>query len=219
MSPRPKSVSRTRYHHGDLRNALSGAALELARGGGPEAVVLREAARRVGVSATAAYRHFNSQADLLDEVKNQALNELARAIEQDLGKCEEGAGPGELAVARVRSAAHAYLEFAFSEPGLYNAAFCRGRRPESTDGPQDEPDVQFAETSAFVLLGELLDGLVAAGRMTAERRPMAEIAVWSGVHGLALLFIEGPLRQVAGEERAAAIDYSIDTIIRGLAAE
>lgn len=219
MSSRPKTVSRTRYHHGDLRNALSGAALELARAGGPEAVVLREAARRVGVSATAAYRHFNSQADLLDEVKNRALNELARAIEEDLGKCEQGAGPGELAVARMRSAAHAYLEFAFSEPGLYNAAFCRDRKPEPADGLKDEPDLEFAQASAFVLLGQLLDELVAAGRMTPERRPMAEIAAWSGVHGLALLFLEGPLRQVVGEERAAAIDYSIDTMIRGLVAE
>ena len=51
------NLRRDRYHHGDLANALTLAATDLAREGGPEAVVLRQAARQVGVSATAAYRH------------------------------------------------------------------------------------------------------------------------------------------------------------------
>ncbi len=64
MSPRA-STRRAAYHHGDLPNALADAATDLARSGGPEAVVLREAARRVGVSAAAAYRHYASHCELL----------------------------------------------------------------------------------------------------------------------------------------------------------
>ena len=62
-------VSRASYHHGDLPNALADAATDLARGGGPEAVVLREAARRAGVSAAAAYRHFSGHGELLQDRK------------------------------------------------------------------------------------------------------------------------------------------------------
>jgi AcrR family transcriptional regulator len=53
------------YHHGNLRHALVQASTELARDGGPSAIVLREAARRVGVSANAAYRHFSALPDLV----------------------------------------------------------------------------------------------------------------------------------------------------------
>ena len=66
-------VGRAGYHHGDLPNALADAATDLARGGGPEAVVLREAARRVGVSAAAAYRHYVGHCELLQAVKHRAL--------------------------------------------------------------------------------------------------------------------------------------------------
>lgn len=58
---RTRTGGRSRYHHGDLRNALIEAAVELATEGGPERVVLREAARSVGVSPTAAYRHFGAR--------------------------------------------------------------------------------------------------------------------------------------------------------------
>jgi AcrR family transcriptional regulator len=63
-------VSRAGYHHGDLPNALADAATNLARSGGPEAVVLREAARQVGVSAAAAYRHYVGHGELLAAVKD-----------------------------------------------------------------------------------------------------------------------------------------------------
>ena len=65
------------YHHGDLRHALIEAAVELAHEGGPGAIVLREAARRVGVSPNAAYRHFDSLPDLVVQVALVALHRMA----------------------------------------------------------------------------------------------------------------------------------------------
>src|SRR5262245_40935697 len=118
------------YHHGDLRNALSDAALALARVGGPEAVVLREAARRAGVSATAAYRHFAKHADLVEEVKHRALAELARAMEAALTAADAkataiGATPQERARRRLHAVGRGYLNFAQGQPGLFRTAFCR----------------------------------------------------------------------------------------------
>src|SRR5258708_508524 len=80
VSPADKTTTRTTYHHGDLRNALIESAVELARTEGPDAVVLREVSRRVGVTAAAAYRHFGTLVDLLEEVKDRALVSLAEHI-------------------------------------------------------------------------------------------------------------------------------------------
>ena len=60
-----RSAAPRAYHHGDLRRALVEAATELAASGGADGVVLREAARRVGVSPSAAYRHFPNREGLL----------------------------------------------------------------------------------------------------------------------------------------------------------
>ena len=76
-----KPARRGTYRHGDLRRALLEAGVALAREGGPEAIVLREATRRAGVVPNAAYRHFASRDDLLQAVRSAALAELARAIE------------------------------------------------------------------------------------------------------------------------------------------
>jgi AcrR family transcriptional regulator len=71
---------RRTYHHGDLRQALLEAGIALARVGGPEAVVLREATRRAGVVPNAAYRHFVNRQALLQAVRAAALSTLAAAM-------------------------------------------------------------------------------------------------------------------------------------------
>jgi AcrR family transcriptional regulator len=66
------SAGKRGYHHGDLRNALVAAAAELAAKGGPQSVTIRAAAREVGVTPTAAYRHFAGHEDLLNAAKECA---------------------------------------------------------------------------------------------------------------------------------------------------
>src|SRR3954462_5699704 len=73
------------YHHGNLRAALVEAGLELARTGGPSAVVLRAASRQAGVSHNAVYRHFANQEDLLPAVAQRCLSELTRLMIERMG--------------------------------------------------------------------------------------------------------------------------------------
>src|SRR5215471_15488734 len=89
----PAKMLRGTYHHGDLANALTVAATQLARDGGPEAVVLREAARTVGVSATAAYRHFAGHGDLMHAVKERAQESLAASMRSELAASKPNAKP------------------------------------------------------------------------------------------------------------------------------
>src|SRR5215468_7175665 len=112
------------YHHGDLANALTVAATQLAREGGPEAVVLREAARSVGVSATAAYRHFAGHGDLIHAVKERAQAALADRMRAELAAGEPLDDPGLDALRRLGAIGLGYLSFALTEPGLFRTAFC-----------------------------------------------------------------------------------------------
>jgi AcrR family transcriptional regulator len=91
-----ESHGRTTYRHGDLSRALVDAGVELARSGGPAAVVLREATRRAGVSPNAAYRHFADRHALLEAVCSECQSGVARAIED-----EQAALPGEHAASAL----------------------------------------------------------------------------------------------------------------------
>jgi AcrR family transcriptional regulator len=221
VSPSPRTSPRSRYHHGDLRNALTGEAVDLARAGGPDAVVLREVARRVGVSPTAAYRHFATHEDLLEQVKQEALARLREFLIEAVSSVPADGDPGDVAVERLRAAGNAYVAFARAEAGLFDTAFCRTHSDEGGvgpgSGPLGEDEVLFAETEAYRMLGVLLDDLVATGRMDPARRPGAEVPAWSAVHGFACLSVDGPLgRHMEAEEQRFVQERMIDMVVAGL---
>ena len=95
------STARTTYRHGDLHRALLDAGIELARQGGPDAVVLREATRRAGVAPNAAYRHFANRDDLLGAVRAAAVAAAARSMEAELALVPTTGTPTEQAHAKV----------------------------------------------------------------------------------------------------------------------
>lgn len=184
-------ATRGSYRHGDLRNALVAVGLELARDGGPDAVVLREATRRAGVAPNAAYRHFADRGALLEAVCAAAQARLAIAIEAELAAAHDTGDPIERARARLRAVGAGYLRFAQDEPGLFRTAFWV---PADLTQAGDPARAGRSGLTPYQHLSVALDGLVAAGALPAERRPGAEFLAWSAVHGLALLLLDGPLR-------------------------
>src|SRR5215831_237341 len=118
----PTRARRRSYRHGDLRRALLDAGIALARRGGPEAVVLREATRQAGVVPNAAYRHFASREALLQAVRAAAFARLAVAMETELGRVRRGRRAADAARADLRAIGTAYLGFAAAEPGLFRTA-------------------------------------------------------------------------------------------------
>jgi AcrR family transcriptional regulator len=208
----PSTRPGRRYHHGDLRNALVGAGIALAREGGPEALVLREVARRTEVSAAAAYHHFASHEDLVQAVKEQSLNLLAERMRAAIAEAESAPDPADAARGQVRALGAAYLQFAAEEPGLYRVTFGpRGRWPAAgTSGP--EP----AETGPFRLLAAALDELAAADPGVAKRRAGLEYVVWAAVHGIAVFLLEGPLVTAGPAQRRRLTELTLETVIRGL---
>ncbi|MER5547331.1 TetR/AcrR family transcriptional regulator [Streptomyces sp. NPDC002589] len=203
------STPRSGYHHGDLRNALVKAGVALAAQGGPQAVVLRAAAREVGVSATAAYRHFEDRDDLLHAVKLAALGRLAGAMEQEVLAGKQRRDPVEEAVRRFRALGTGYLRFALAEPGLFRMA-CRETSGQTGDF------ALMAGSRAFAMLIEVVDTLAGHGLIEAGRRPFSEMAAWAPVHGLANLLLDGVLDGLPTQQRQAAVDRVIEVTVEGL---
>lgn len=208
-SPPPRST----YRHGDLRRALLEAGIELARNGGPDAVVLREATRRAGVVPNAAYRHFASRQELLQAVRAFALSSLAMAMESELAGLRRGRRLAEFARGSLRAVGAGYLRFAQAETGLFRTAFSVS---DEVEGDTDPEKAGESGLNPFELLGAALDRMVDTGLLPAERRPGAEYLAWSAVHGMALLIIDGPLRQLGPVQIRALAQRLLDMVEKGL---
>lgn len=210
-----KTVSvpkRKTFRHGDLRNALVAAGLEMARAGGPDAVVLREATRQAGVSPNAAYRHFAGQAELLDAVRSACLSRVAAAIEDEMRKCRPGRDPQAFARRSLRAVGMGYLGFAMKEPGMFRTAFSVPPPVASSD-PANTASMGL---NAFQLLSLALDRMQQSGLLRRKDRQDAEYLAWSAVHGLALLVLEGPLHKMPPEVVLALGERLVAMVERGL---
>jgi AcrR family transcriptional regulator len=210
MEPSGSAGGRKRpYHHGDLRNALISAAGELAAQGGPNSVSIRAAARLVGVTPTAAYRHFAGQEELLGAAKDSALAELTDAMTKELAARPQSDDPVRYALGSLAALGRGYIAFARAQPGLFRTVF-------SWLGPMASDSDTRANSNPFQLLLASLDELVSVGYLSQERRPMAEFAAWSMVHGLAVLF-DGPMREMPPEMWDEAIVRSMLILAHGMA--
>ncbi|MDO5623943.1 MAG: TetR/AcrR family transcriptional regulator [Pseudomonadota bacterium] len=214
QKPKKPAPPRATYRHGDLQHALLEAGIALAREGGPDAVVLREATRRAGVAPNAAYRHFANHQALFDAVRMQALGALAGAIEREWAKALKVRGPKARAQALLRAVGAGYLDFAQAETGLFRTAFVFGEH--DVEVPPDPARAAALGLNPFELLGAALDAMAAAGVLPAERRPGAEYLAWSAVHGMALLIIDGPLRAATTPERRALAERLLRMVENGL---
>jgi AcrR family transcriptional regulator len=165
------------YHHGNLKEALLRAALDLIAKKGPAGFTFAEAARWAGVSPAAPYRHFRDRDELLSNVARRGFDQF----EKTLSRAWDGGRPD--AFAAFERLGRAYLEFARTEPAFYSAMFEAGVPIDS------DPELQDAGDRAFAVLRAATEKLVAA--MPATKRPpvlMVALHVWALSHGIASLF-------------------------------
>jgi AcrR family transcriptional regulator len=168
------------YHHGNLKEALIRAALDLIAQKGPAGFTFAEAARSAGVSPAAPYRHFRDRDELLIDVARRGFDLFAAALAR---AWDDGRPDAFAAFERV---GRAYLDFARKEPAYYSAMFEAGIPLDAS------PELREAGESAFAVLRAAAERLIA--RLPAERRPpalMLALHIWSLSHGVASLFGRG----------------------------
>jgi AcrR family transcriptional regulator len=172
------------YHHGNLKEALVRAALELIAEKGPAGFTFADAARWAGVSAAAPYRHFRDREELLSDVARRGFEEF----EQRLTRAwDEGRPSPPTAFQRV---GRAYLAFAREEPAFYSAMFEAGVPMDAT------PELRSAGDRAFAIVRNACEVLVAS--LPGKERPpalMMALHIWSMSHGIASLFARGEASQ------------------------
>lgn len=207
------SQTREAYHHGDLRNALIASAVRLIEQGGETAFSLREAARDVGVSANAAYRHFDDKSALLAAAAAGGLERLAGRMLKAMGRAAASGNKERPAIARFKAVGRAYVEFAMAHPELFRLMFGGSGVACLTAGA-----VGVAPPTPWELLGRSLDALVADGLLPADRREGAELKAWSVVHGFASLALAGHSAVPTGRQRHAALESALEFGVLGLCA-
>lgn len=183
---------RDTYHHGDLKRALTEAALELVREKGPKGFTLREVARRAGVSAAAPYRHFTDKAALLAAVATQGFIQLHETVS------EAGAGEADLR-RRAIELGRAYVRWAVSHPDYYQAMFGAG-----TDR-RVHPDLLSAASRSFDDLLDAVRQCQAANILPAGDPCTIAGPTWSVLHGIASLTIGHNLAYVGIREDPEAL--------------
>jgi AcrR family transcriptional regulator len=205
-------VERRRRPRGAVRDGLVDAGLELARRGGPDAVVLREATRMVGVVPNAAYRHFADRDELLAAVCTAAMGELGNRMAAGVARVRGKHGDPGAALRRLRAIGTAYLTFAHEEPGWFSTAYALPQQHDyGVPGGETGPD-----RSPLGQLRTVLDELVDAGVLDRRRREGIEYPIWSAVHGLAVLTGQGPLRDISAATRRRLEELTLNLIGAGL---
>jgi AcrR family transcriptional regulator len=180
MSWKPGGRGERGYHHGNLKEALQRAALELIAEKGPFGFTFADAARWAGVSPAAPYRHYSDREELMADVAKRGFEEFEQALRKAWDDGEKDP------VRSFEKLGRAYLDFARKHPAYYSAMF------EAGVPVGKNPELREAGERAFNVLRGAAEKLV-ANAPAGKRPPAAMMAlhVWALSHGIASLFARG----------------------------
>lgn len=167
------------YHHGDLRNALLKAAMDVLREGGQEAVTTRACAKRVGCAPSAVFRHFADRKALATALAVEGYKKLGREMARSMAAASDDG--------RMRAIGDAYIDFALQEPHLFRLMF--------QGDLIDLNDPELLEVSE-----PLLETTGRESGVSSEAEADIAILSWAIVHGLASLAIDSQLDRQLSED-------------------
>jgi AcrR family transcriptional regulator len=198
-----KRLIKRAYHHGDLRNALVEAAIELMEEGNSFDFTLRDLAARVGVSAAAPYAHFADKGALMVAVAIAGFRKLQAALAPTVQD-------GKDLATQFLDMGQAYVQFGCDNPALYDLMFAS---PELPAQREVYPELKEAGDYARNVLLNLLMRMQEAGVMRRGDVAMDGFTVWAHVHGLSSLVITGRV-ECAQEGSEEAVRLPISDAVR-----
>jgi AcrR family transcriptional regulator len=196
--------SRVAYHHGDLRNALIERALAALRTVGPESLSVRALAGEIGVSPSAAYRHFADREALLAELARIGFERLRESM----------AGAAAAAARRaprtaVRAMGSAYVRFAVAEPELYRLMFGAQRVDKSK-----YPELRAAAAQTYDTLRTAVMRMTPQAPKGSQELGRLTLRCWAMVHGLASLRIDRLIESGSDREFVELADDLLGRVIQ-----
>lgn len=207
--PRSETNPRRTYHHGDLATALLDAADKLVAEKGPAGFSLREAARVVGVDPAACYRHYRDREAVLQALARRGFTRLAATY----AGVVDGARRKK-PVDVVRALGHAYVQFAVAAPSAFRAMF----GPNGFDARDPRLRGDYSDgIGAYERLQRAISTWIDAEGLSLDLED-ASLTLWSGVHGFAMLVVDGALRFNHDAHRDRTANALLSTMIAGLEA-
>ena len=190
------------YHHGNLRRGLLDEALATIRAEGVDGLTLRELGARLGVSRTALYRHFADKRALLAAVATEGF----RTLREQLVRAWEEGGRGRAA---FDSMGVVYVRFAVANPSHYRVMFGGVVDPQAS-----EAELAAEAAGAFQALVDALATLQRDAIMRGDDTVKMARFVWAVVHGVAMLGIDGQLREHGDVEEL--LPYALERLRTGI---
>jgi AcrR family transcriptional regulator len=201
-STRPTRKRADRYHHGDLRRALLQAAVRTIRTHGVDGLTLRAVGSALGVSRTALYRHFTDKSALVGAVAAEGF----RMLREELAEARRAGGrPGFDAMGA------AYVRFAVAHPAHYRVMF------GADISAVDNAELTTEGAGAFQVLVDSIVEQQTLGLVRTDDPGQMALFIWSTVHGIAMLAIDGRLQHQATSVDALT-HYAIERLRTGVAA-
>ena len=170
------------YHHGDLKNALIQAAIAILAEEGVGGLSLRKAARRAGVSHAAPYAHFADKQALIAAVSTEGYRRIHARLQAAAAPYPNDP------LRRLVEGAWAYMEFALEDPAHFRITLSGAVSRE-----QDYPELVHATAESFALVVRIVADCQAAGFLRKGRADLLAVNLWSAVHGLASLVVDGQI--------------------------
>lgn len=203
-------MARSQYHHGNLREALVGAAVQLLDEKGVRGLSLRAVARKAGVSQSALYHHFAGKEALVAEVCRRAF----RALSEKTSAALEGRHDTE---DRLRAMAHAYLSFSEENPEAFGIMF--GGKGMLENKEDYEGLMDMVGGSLEQLLTVIAEG-IEREEICCERPIDAALSVWAAVHGAVALLrdhgLDSPKMKALGAKPSCFLDSVVSFMMVGM---
>lgn len=171
-------MTKENYHHGDLRQAFIAQGIEILKELPAEKISYRELARRVKVSQTAPYRHFEDKDDFFASLAAEGFRKLSLAFQKNQSIHNDHAE-------NFKKLGEAYIQFALSQPNLFRLMFSI-----TSEQKKNHEELKHASDQSFQSLKEAVEIQADSNNLDQETRTMR---AWALVHGLSSLIIDNQI--------------------------
>jgi len=184
------------YHHGDLKNALIQAGIEILSNDGMQALSLRQVAKHAGVSHAAPYAHFADKQALIAAIAAEGYKKLYEQL-------RAAKKPEDDPLKQLVAVAFAYVQFAIDEPDHFKITFAG-----VVEAEQNYPEYVEQSKQCFAFVMGVVADCQAAGVLAQFDIQLATVSIWAAIHGFVQLLLGNQIPS------ALKAQYSIHEMFR-----